>query len=86
MAATRSIDLKTSIPGPRSQELMRRRTAAVPHGAYHVTPIFVARSEGAVLEDVDAQNTLVQARDAYDDGQVRYRVAIANLKTLTGNF
>jgi outer membrane protein TolC len=35
---------------------------------------------------VDAQNTLTAARNAYDDSQVRYRVALANLQTLTGNF
>jgi outer membrane protein TolC len=42
--------------------------------------------ESTVLEVVDAQNTLTQARNAYDDGQVRYRVAVANLQTLTGSF
>jgi len=42
--------------------------------------------ESTVLEVVDAQNTLTQARDAYDDGQSRYRVAVATLQTLTGNF
>ena len=42
--------------------------------------------ESTVLEVVDAQNTLTQARNAYDDGQSRYKVAIANLQTLTGNF
>ena len=42
--------------------------------------------ESTVLEVVDAQNTLTLARNAYDDGQSRYRVAIANLQTLTGNF
>lgn len=42
--------------------------------------------EVTVLEVVDAQATLVQARSAYDDGLVRYRVALANLQTLTGNF
>jgi outer membrane protein TolC len=42
--------------------------------------------ESSVLEIVDAQNTLTQARNAYDDGQVRYRVAVANLQTLTGSF
>jgi outer membrane protein TolC len=41
--------------------------------------------EATVLEVVDAQNTLTQASNAYDDGQVRYRVAIANLQTLTGS-
>jgi outer membrane protein TolC len=38
------------------------------------------------LELVDAQNTLNQARNAYDDGLARYRVALANLQTLTGTF
>jgi outer membrane protein TolC len=42
--------------------------------------------EATVLELVDAQNTLIQARNAYDDGQVRYRVALANLQTVTGTF
>jgi outer membrane protein TolC len=42
--------------------------------------------ESTVLEIVDAQNTLMQARNGYDDGQVRYRVAVATLQTLTGSF
>jgi outer membrane protein TolC len=42
--------------------------------------------EVSVLEVVDAQTTLVGARNAYDDGMVRYRVAVANLQTLTGAF
>jgi outer membrane protein TolC len=42
--------------------------------------------EATILELVDAQNTLAQARNAYDDGLVRYRVALANLQTVTGTF
>jgi outer membrane protein TolC len=42
--------------------------------------------ESTALEVVDAQNTLVQARNAADDAQLRYRVAIAQLQTLTGRF
>jgi len=42
--------------------------------------------EATVLEVVDAQNTLTQARDAFDDGQSRYRVALAMLQTVTGSF
>jgi 4-aminobutyrate aminotransferase / (S)-3-amino-2-methylpropionate transaminase / 5-aminovalerate transaminase len=48
-----TIQLRTAVPGPRSQELTRRREAAVPRGVSHATPIFAARAEGAVLEDVD---------------------------------
>lgn len=42
--------------------------------------------ESTVLEVVDAQNTSTLARNAYDDGQSRYRIAVANLQTLTGSF
>lgn len=42
--------------------------------------------ESSVLEVVDSQNTVTQARNAYDDGQSRYRIALANLQTLTGTF
>jgi outer membrane protein TolC len=42
--------------------------------------------EATILELVDAQTTLLQARNAYDDGLVRYRLAIANLQSLTGPF
>ena len=42
--------------------------------------------EATVLEVVDAQNTLTQARNAFNDGQARFRVALANLQTLTGTF
>ena len=42
--------------------------------------------EAVALEVVDAQSTLAQARNAYDDGVVRYRLAVANLQTLTGVF
>jgi 4-aminobutyrate aminotransferase / (S)-3-amino-2-methylpropionate transaminase / 5-aminovalerate transaminase len=37
---------------------MRRRQAAVARGVGHATPIFAARAEGAVLEDVDGNRFL----------------------------
>src|SRR5215471_4795059 len=49
----KTIQLKTAVPGPNSQALMKRREAAVPRGPYHATPVFAARSEGVVIEDVD---------------------------------
>jgi outer membrane protein TolC len=42
--------------------------------------------EISILELVDAQSTVIQTRNAYDDGVVRYRLAVANLQTLTGTF
>ncbi len=53
-----TIQIRTAIPGPKSQELMRRREAAVSRGVSHATPIFAARAEGAVLEDVDGNRFL----------------------------
>ena len=53
-----TIHLRTSIPGPRSQALMRRRNDAVPKAAYHATPVFVAKAEGAVVEDVDGNRLI----------------------------
>jgi len=41
-------------------------------------------SEVTVLEVVDAQTTATVSDAAYQDGAVRYRVALANLQTLTG--
>lgn len=40
--------------------------------------------ETTVLEVVDAQNSFALANTNYQDGAVRYRVALANLQTLTG--
>lgn len=42
--------------------------------------------ESTILELVDAQTALTQARNAYDDGILRYRVSLSNLQTLTGAF
>jgi 4-aminobutyrate aminotransferase/(S)-3-amino-2-methylpropionate transaminase len=53
-----TIQLRTPIPGPKSQEWMRRRQAAVPRGVGHATTIFAARAEGSVLEDVDGNKFL----------------------------
>src|SRR6202051_5253813 len=53
-----SIQVRTEIPGPRSRALMARREAAIPRGPYHSTPIFAARAEGAILEDLDGNRFL----------------------------
>jgi 4-aminobutyrate aminotransferase/(S)-3-amino-2-methylpropionate transaminase len=37
---------------------MRRRDAAVVRAAYHATPVFVAKAEGAVVEDVDGNRLI----------------------------
>jgi 4-aminobutyrate aminotransferase / (S)-3-amino-2-methylpropionate transaminase / 5-aminovalerate transaminase len=37
---------------------MKRREAAVVRAAYHATPVFVAKAEGAVIEDVDGNRLI----------------------------
>lgn len=49
-----------------------------------LTTLRYQAGESTVLEVVDAQNTLVTARIAFADGSARYRVALADLQTLTG--
>jgi 4-aminobutyrate aminotransferase/(S)-3-amino-2-methylpropionate transaminase len=48
-----TIQLKTPIPGPKSKALAERRNRAVPRGLSIATPVYVAKANGAVLEDVD---------------------------------
>jgi 4-aminobutyrate aminotransferase/(S)-3-amino-2-methylpropionate transaminase len=47
------INIKTPIPGPRSQALLPRRAAAMPQGPFHIAPIFVKRGGGATVTDGD---------------------------------
>jgi 4-aminobutyrate aminotransferase/(S)-3-amino-2-methylpropionate transaminase len=58
LTSTKSINLVTEIPGPRSQELVRRREAAVLNGLYKATPLAIERAQGALVTDVDG-NTLI---------------------------
>jgi len=62
-----------------------RSSAQLSIESLRLTLLRYQAGEAAALEVVDAQTTVTQARNAYDDGLVRYRVAIANLQTLTGS-
>jgi outer membrane protein TolC len=70
----------------RSEMESLASSAEIAAEALRLTTLRYQGGESTVLEVVDAQNTVTQSRDAYDDGQSRYRVAVANLQTLTGNF
>ncbi|SEU42911.1 4-aminobutyrate--2-oxoglutarate transaminase [Nonomuraea wenchangensis] len=48
----------TAIPGPKSQELLARKQAAVPAGIGTTLPVFVTRAGGGVVEDADG-NSLI---------------------------
>jgi outer membrane protein TolC len=51
-----------------------------------LTTLRYQAGEATVLEVVDAQNTATLTRNSFSDGQSRFRVALANLQTLTGTF
>jgi outer membrane protein TolC len=63
-----------------------RRAADLAAESLRLVNLRYQAGESTVLEVVDAQKTLVDARNVYDDAQARYRVAIATLQTLTGVF
>ncbi len=48
----------TSIPGPKSQELLEKRKKYVPRGVGNAGEVFVADAKGALLTDVDG-NTFI---------------------------
>ena len=56
--ATRSIHIRTEIPGPKSRAIVARREASVPAGVYKAHPIAVERAEGALVTDVDGNTFL----------------------------
>lgn len=47
------IQIKTPIPGPKSQELQARRAAAVSGALAQANPIAVKKAHGSLVEDVD---------------------------------
>jgi outer membrane protein TolC len=70
----------------RSELDVLRNSADLAAESLRLTTLRYQGGEASVLEVVDAQNTLTASRNAYDDGEARYRIAIANLQTLTGSF
>ena len=58
MAVTRSIEIRTELPGPRSRELAERKDRVVAAPLSLVHPIFTAEAHGVTLTDVDG-NTFI---------------------------
>jgi 4-aminobutyrate aminotransferase / (S)-3-amino-2-methylpropionate transaminase / 5-aminovalerate transaminase len=58
MAATKAIELKTSIPGPQSKEILERKDRVVADPLSIFLPVVIERGEGATLTDVDG-NTFI---------------------------
>ena len=58
MATTRSIEIRTKIPGPGSRELLERGEVAIAKPLQVYLPVFVAEARNATVTDVDG-NTLI---------------------------
>src|SRR5712691_89723 len=58
MAATKTIELKTGIPGPRSREILERKERVVADPLSIFLPVVIDHGEGATLTDVDG-NTFI---------------------------
>src|ERR671930_473625 len=58
MAVTRSIELKTEIPGPRSREILARKERVVADPLSVFLPVVIEEARGATLTDVDG-NTFI---------------------------
>ncbi|HEY2385287.1 MAG TPA: TolC family protein [Terriglobia bacterium] len=63
-----------------------RQAAELASESLRLVELRYGAGESTALEVVDAQKTLVDARNAYDDAQTRYRIALAELQTVTGSF
>lgn len=70
----------------RSELESLRQSADLAAESLRLTTLRYQAGEATALEVVDSQNTLTQSQNALGDGQVRYRVAVASLQTLTGKF
>jgi outer membrane protein TolC len=67
-----------------SQVESLRSSAKLSAESLRLTLLRYEAGEATALEVADAQTTVSQARGAYDDGLLRYRMAVANLQILTG--
>src|ERR671925_2286959 len=58
MATTRTIELKTEIPGPRSREVLERKARVIAEPLSVYLPLVIAEAHGATITDVDG-NTFI---------------------------
>ena len=58
MAATRTIELRTEVPGPRSREILARKEKVIADPLSIYLPIVIEEGRGSTLTDVDG-NTFI---------------------------
>ncbi|HEV7520594.1 MAG TPA: TolC family protein [Candidatus Angelobacter sp.] len=77
-------ELYAEAEAARAELELLKSSAELAAESLRLTTLRYQGGESTVLEVVDAQNTLNMARNAFNDGEVRARTALANLQTLTG--
>jgi outer membrane protein TolC len=70
----------------RTQIDLLKQSADLAAESLRLTVLRYQSGEATALEVVDAQNASLLAQNNFADAAGRYRAAIANLQTLTGNF
>ncbi|MFF7727617.1 4-aminobutyrate--2-oxoglutarate transaminase [Streptomyces sp. NPDC008001] len=78
----------TAIPGPKSQELLARKNAAVAGGVGVTLPVFTKRAGGGVLEDVDGNSLIdfgsgIAVTSVGNSAEAVVRRAVAQLADFT---
>jgi outer membrane protein TolC len=84
MAGLRSTFEESAAARDELQSLQQGASLATE--SLRLTMLRYANGDATALEVVDAQASLAAARNALDDGEVRYRVSLAGIQTYTGVF
>jgi outer membrane protein TolC len=84
LADLKSFHREAEVAGTQVASL--RRSSDLAAESLKLTLLGYEAGEASALEVVDAQSTLIEARNALADGFLRYRLALANLQTITGAF
>lgn len=89
--AQRQIDANTSAfyleaQAARTQIQSLRASADLAEESLRLTVLQYQAGEASALEVVTAQSTVNEARNAYDDGLARYRLAQSSIDLLTGRY
>ena len=89
--AQRQIDANTNAyyieaQAARAQIQSLRSAVDLAEESLRLTLLRYQAGEATALEVVDAQSTATDARNAYDDGLARYRLALGNIEVLTGRY
>ena len=53
MATTKTIDIRTAIPGPRSAEILARKRRVIANAKTIALPVVAQEARGSTITDVD---------------------------------